>query len=221
MSVKKYLVFEGTMTLNSDLHIGGNTDETKVGGRDNPVIVNKLTGEPYIPGSSIKGVMRSIEESRPNYASKLMNGKPCGCGKPDCMVCKLFGAHMNTKANSGMSRLKVHNMYINEEFKEQLIKSGETMAALIDVKTSTMINRQTGMAENKSLRNMEIVPAGAVFDCKFTLKILDTDNEDQLKKELRFILDRIELEGIGSKTTSGNGQVTFDIDFKDPKEYTM
>lgn len=221
MGIKKYLVFEGTMTLNSGLHIGGNTDETKVGGCDNPIIKNKLTSEPYIPGSSLKGVMRSIEESRPAYASKIQGGMPCGCGDANCMICKLFGAHKNTRTRAGLPRLIVHDMLVNSDFKEQLINSGGTLTDIVDTKYSTMINRQTNTAANGSLRNMEVVLAGTVFDCKFTLKVLESDNEKELIKELKFILDRIEIEGIGSKTTSGNGQVKFDIDFDDYKEYKM
>lgn len=221
MGIKKYLVFSGTMTLESGLHIGGSTDETKVGGCDNPIIKNKMTDEPYIPGSSIKGIMRSIEESRPKYAAKIQNGMPCGCGSEDCMVCRLFGAHKNTRTRAGLPRLIAHNMTINKDFKDQLIRSGGTTTDMVDIKYSTMINRQTKTAANGSLRNIEIVSAGTVFDCKFTLKILENDNEEELIKELRFIIDRIEIEGIGSKTTSGNGQVKFDIDFEDPKEYKM
>ena len=222
MSIKKYLVLEGTMTLKSGLHIGGNTDETKVGGCDNPIIKNKLTGEPYIPGSSLKGVMRSIEESRPANKAKVSNGKPCGCGDGTCMICKLFGAHMNTRTKAGLPRLVVCDMYLNSDFKEQVcLEYGETMMSLIDTKTSTMIDINTNAAANGSLRNMEIVSAGTVFDCKFIIKVLDTDDESQLLKEVKFILNRIELQGLGSKTTSGCGQVQFNIDFDDCKEYKM
>lgn len=221
MSIKKYLKFTGTMKLLSDTRIGGSTDETKVGGCDNPVIKNSITGEPYIPGSSLKGVMRCIEESRPSYAAKIKMGKPCGCGDSNCMVCKIFGAHMNTNPKSGIPRLQVHNMYINQEFKDSLLRSGEVLTSVVDTKTSTMIDRSTGMAARNSLRNMEVISAGVVFDVQFVLKVLDTDDEAALIKELQFILNRIEVQGIGSKTSSGCGQVEFDIDFDDPKEFKM
>ena len=39
----------------SGLHIGGSPDELVIGGSDNPVIKNPVTGRPYIPGSSPQG----------------------------------------------------------------------------------------------------------------------------------------------------------------------
>ena len=46
--------------LLTGLHIGGSTDTFDIGGADSTVIKNPLTHEPYIPGSSIKGKLRSL-----------------------------------------------------------------------------------------------------------------------------------------------------------------
>ncbi len=50
----------GTLELVTGLHIGSGNNEMHIGGTDNPVIKHPLTGEPYIPGSSIKGKIRSL-----------------------------------------------------------------------------------------------------------------------------------------------------------------
>ncbi|MGB9665660.1 MAG: RAMP superfamily CRISPR-associated protein, partial [Ignavibacteria bacterium] len=57
--VKKILI-EGTITAKTGLHIGGSSVGMSIGGADATVVRNPLTNEPYIPGSSLKGKMRSL-----------------------------------------------------------------------------------------------------------------------------------------------------------------
>ena len=75
--------------LRSGLHIGAGKDNVEIGGLDQPIIKNPLTNEPYIPGSSLRGKMRSMLETsvlmkNPDTAKAVKAGKPCGCGKPGC-----------------------------------------------------------------------------------------------------------------------------------------
>ncbi|MCS7250737.1 MAG: type III-A CRISPR-associated RAMP protein Csm3 [candidate division WOR-3 bacterium] len=44
------------------LHIGGTAEGIEIGGLDNPVIKDPITNHPYIPGSSLKGKLRSLLE---------------------------------------------------------------------------------------------------------------------------------------------------------------
>lgn len=221
MSIKKIIEFNGTMTIKSGVHIGGNDNGTKVGGCDNPVIRNPLTNDPYIPGSSIKGALRSCAEKMPAYAGKIRNGKPCGCGQETCMVCKLFGAHMNMRAASGEPRLIVRDMNLSPDFLDRVMESGGSRSDIIETKTSTMIDRSTNTAAGGSFHNMERVAAGTVFDCSFSLKVMDKDNEAELINFFKKCLSIVEATGIGGKVTSGSGQVEFDIDWKHPTEVTL
>lgn len=221
MSIKKIIEFNGTMAIKSGVHIGGNGNGTKVGGCDNPVIRNPLTNAPYIPGSSIKGALRSSAEKMTAYAGKIRNGKPCGCGQETCMVCKLFGAHMNMRAASGEPRLIVRDMNLSPDFLDRVMESGGSHSDIIETKASTMIDRSTNTAAGGSLRNMERVAAGAVFDCSFSIKVMDRDNEVELINFFKKCLSIVEATGIGGKVTSGSGQVEFDIDWKHPTEVTL
>lgn len=221
MSIKKIIEFNGTMTIKSGVYIGGNDNGTKVGGCDNPVIRNPLTNDPYIPGSSIKGALRSCAEKMPAYAGKIRNGKPCGCGQETCMVCKLFGAHMNMRAASGEPRLIVRDMNLSPDFLDRVMESGGSRSDIIETKTSTMIDRSTNTAAGGHLHNMERVAAGAVFDCSFSIKVMDKDNEAELINFFKKCLSIVEATGIGGKVTSGSGQVEFDIDWKHPTEVTL
>ena len=58
----KILSLTGKINLLTGLHIGGGDDTMKIGGIDNQVIKDPLTKLPYIPGSSLKGKMRSLLE---------------------------------------------------------------------------------------------------------------------------------------------------------------
>lgn len=221
MGIKKIIEFNGTMTIKSGVHIGGNGNGTKVGGCDNPVIRNPLTNAPYIPGSSVKGALRSCAEKMSAYAGKIRNGKPCGCGQETCMVCKLFGAHMNMRATSGEPRLIIRDMNLSPDFIDRVMESGGSRSDIIETKASTMIDRSTNTAAGSSLRNMERVAAGAVFDCSFSIKVMDKDNEVELINFFKKCLSIVEATGIGGKVTSGSGQVEFDIDWKHPTEITL
>lgn len=71
----KIFSLKGQITLKTGLHIGGGDDTMKIGGIDNQVIKDINTNKPYIPGSSLKGKMRSLLE----WNNKLVaygDGKP-------------------------------------------------------------------------------------------------------------------------------------------------
>lgn len=48
----------GQIKLETGLHIGGDEGVIEIGGNDNPIVRDISTGNPYIPGSSLKGKMR-------------------------------------------------------------------------------------------------------------------------------------------------------------------
>ena len=60
--IKKKIVINGVLTTETGLSIGGTKDDIGINTQDNPVVKNPLTNQPYIPGSSIKGKMRSLIE---------------------------------------------------------------------------------------------------------------------------------------------------------------
>lgn len=53
---------EATLILETGLHIGGGEGKMDIGGLDKPVARDPITQFPYLPGSSIKGKLRSILE---------------------------------------------------------------------------------------------------------------------------------------------------------------
>ena len=114
----KYII-KADLRCITGLHIGGTDEGFEIGGMDNPVIKDPISGYPYIPGSSLKGKMRSIlewttthkdkikknntekevEQTRVENMLKQKDGKwgaqPCNCGA--CDICIIFGASADTK----------------------------------------------------------------------------------------------------------------------------
>lgn len=198
--IKKKIVIKGVLTTESGLSIGGTKDDIGINTQDNPIIKNPLTNEPYIPGSSIKGKMRSLME----LSGQAKGAKfPCGCGRKDCIVCKLFGAHMNMKAESGQPRVLFRDAYLTEEF--------SSLSNVIENKSETAINRATGTASTGSLRTKERIAAGVSFNYEIVILVNDTDNPAELQSYVETGLRMIEATGLGSKVTAGYGKVNFNI----------
>ena len=199
---KDKITVKGTMIAKSGIKIGGHKgDEFGISATDNPIVRNPLTGTPYIPGSSIKGKMRSLLEQS-GYAKG--NSFPCRCGKKDCVVCKLFGAHLNMKGESGQPRLIFRDAHLSDTFAQ--------LDDVVEVKTETAINRETGTAMNGSLREFERIAEGVSFDYEINLITQDGDNADELLATLVTGLHMIEATGLGGKVSAGYGQVDFQID---------
>ncbi len=144
----------GTVELLSGLHIGGGDDTMKIGGIDNQVIKDINTDKPYIPGSSLKGKMRSLLEwncrlvgygdGNP-FNSTLLNKIPKPDKKDAQTLLKLFG---DKEGEFGITRISVGDCHLN--------KDSENMV-LSEAKYENVINRQKGTAEHP--RQTERVPA--------------------------------------------------------------
>ncbi|MCF6188813.1 MAG: type III-A CRISPR-associated RAMP protein Csm3, partial [Desulfobulbaceae bacterium] len=79
MKLVKLTTVKGRVILESGLHIGAGDTEMHIGGTDNPVVTHPHTREPYIPGSSIKGKIRSLLEMRSGLMAGT-EGKPVNAG---------------------------------------------------------------------------------------------------------------------------------------------
>lgn len=215
----------GKITLKSGLHIGAGDMEMRIGGTDNPVIKHPHTQEPYIPGSSIKGKVRSMLEMRsglmdftkgePLSAKKLKelreDKKYSGAQEQECKrILTLFGAGAGDSDEKiaeelGPTRVSFADCALNREWKKN---ASENMLPLLEVKSENRIDRIKGTAEHP--RFTERVPAGAVFDFSVSLKILegDRDLETLLLEGLRLL----EMDALGGNGSRGYGRIRFEFD---------
>lgn len=207
----------GTLELITGLHIGSGNNEMHIGGTDNPIIKHPLTQEPYIPGSSIKGKMRSLLEWELGIVN-ITEGKPLGFRhiakiKSENQelaknILKLFGGApegSDTDASLvkeiGPTRLAFWDCPLEKEWLGQMNKRN---LLLTETKTENMIDRIRGVATDP--RTTERVPAGAKFE--FNLTIRQHNGEDLMPTVLRG-LKLIELTGLGGSGSRGYGKVKF------------
>lgn len=201
----------GQIRLRSGLHIGAGKDTVEIGGLDQPIVKDPLSGAPYIPGSSLKGKMRSLLEtavfmSRSDATrTAVTKGTPCDCGLPSCPICTLFGAHKApTQCDPllGPTRMLVRDAYLTPEF-AKLFHTGRLP---MEIKNENSIHRVNGVADN--LRPLERVPAGVCFELNIALKVYENDAPD-LKDWIFKGLRLVELDALGGCSSRGCGQVEF------------
>ena len=225
----KYFV-KADIVLKTGLHIGGE-ENMEIGGIDKTVIKDAL-GRPYIPGSSLKGKLRSLMEY---YHEKIDDTlvftvknsiRIHMCDDVDCPVCNLFGkTHGKHEQVSGKevvfenlmpTRLIVRDAVIDEsKITKEMMEN--LSINYTEVKPENTLDRITSAA---TPRFNERVPAGTVFKSEFVINVY---NDDELKylRELITALKLLEDDYLGGSGSRGYGKVKFEnikIVFKD-KEY--
>jgi CRISPR-associated protein Csm3 len=217
MQLKAINQITGQILLVTGLHIGAGNEEVHIGGIDNGVIKHPHTQQPYIPGSSLKGKMRSLLEWRAGLVGDSQ-GKPVSISLLDKLsgekkqhaeiLLRLFGAAGDTKNDAqaeaiGITRLSFWDCSLNEAWAKKVNDSHQLYT---EAKSENTINRITGTADNP--RQTERVPADALFDFKLGMKILD-DNEQTFVETLLAGLKLLELDGIGGSGSRGYGKIKF------------
>lgn len=221
MKLERSITIAGKIHCVTGLCIGGSSNALEIGGVSQEVIKNPITKEPYIPGSSLKGKMRSELEKR--YGSKKWNkseiGKmvlereerePCGCGNKDCLVCSVFGAHKKQNAKSAPTRIIVRDAMLSEESKEMIKSLPLANRSYVEKKVENIIKRDIGTAD--SPRTIERVPAGMSFDFEIILRIFEGDEEGKMLAFVKEGLEAVESSYLGGSGSRGSGQVRFAYD---------
>jgi len=213
VKLKTIKEIKATILLKSGLHIGGSKDEIKIGGIDDPVIKNPLTNEPYIPGSSLKGKIRSLLEWQ--FGTMTNEGKPTDITKNSSdiamKIAKLFGNGSTIKDINIAKELGPTRVSFNDC---QLLNKTELLEknALTEEKVEVNINRLTGnVSKGNAPRHMERVPAKAKFD--FSVTLLEFENDSDLESLLILGMKLLELTNLGGSGSRGYGKIEF-LDIK-------
>lgn len=216
---------KGIIRCETGLRIGGEKSTIEIGGVDNPVIRNPVDDYPYIPGSSIKGKVRTLLE----YSlGKIDNdGKPHSCNNKKCPICLIFGPGNTKDSIDGPTRAIFRDAYLTEESKKKLkelkIKKG---LLYVEEKTENVIDRIRGTA--KFPRTMERVPEGTEFEFEIVYRIFEvidnngnSDNGKTDEDNFKHLLDGLCLlqdDALGSSGSRGYGKVSIFIDGKNIKD---
>lgn len=210
------------------LHIGGSDTGIEIGGVDKTVIRDRLTNRPYIPGSSLRGKMRSLLEK---YRGLIQNqrigqGRIHCCQKnepekyKDCDICQVFGVPGDIDFGTP-TRLVVRDVRMTDDSAKAL--QDRTELPYTEAKTEVSIDRVTSAANP---RQFERVPAGAAFGpAELLFTVYNGSGCDPRKDIARLttVLEGLQLledDYLGGQGSRGAGQVEFrDIAVKVRRNY--
>lgn len=206
----------GEITALTGMHIGGNDTGLGIGGADKVVVRDPATRRPYIPGSSLKGKMRSLLE-RVDCATRRCDGfavkdgrlAPCKCGV--CLVCLVFGVPADEsrpfepdRPYAGAARALFRDAHMTEASAAELATWSGLDLPWAEIKTEVSIDRLTSQANP---RQFERVPAGTRFGFEVALNVYDKDDELAMLALVQRGLQLVADDAIGGQGSRGYGQV--------------
>ena len=217
------LIVEGELHCETGLHIGAGKGSLEIGGSDNPVVKDAF-GHPYIPGSSLRGKIRSLVEQFSGAAvpSELVylsrrKGQEVRIhqsDRPDDDICILFGRNAGRMErvtgepveshNASPARLAVFDAPLETESITPSMRENLD-DELTEVKSENAIDRITSQANPRTL---ERVPAGARFRVRFIMDVL-CDEDTPLFAHLVQGLRLLEDDALGGGGSRGSGRIRF------------
>lgn len=188
-----------TLKVLTGLHIGGSNGFSAIGALDNPVIRDAWNGDPMIPGSSLKGKMRTLLARTRTEKGKHL---------PDCAgdeeeIKRLFGTPGNKGKNENprVARLQFSDAFLTN--RDQLLRRG----GITEVKSENTITRSTSIANPRS---MERIVRGAEFAVTWFYTM---ENDDELLADMQLLAEGcklLSLDYLGGSGTRGYGRVMFE-----------
>lgn len=188
------LEITGTIKVETGMHIGASDGFAAIGAIDSPVIKDALTRKPYIPGSSLKGKMRSLLAKAYNENRTVRKRD-----EDDEKITRLFGSNADRKSGKP-SRLIFADTIISNARELKALGVSETEA-----KEENTINPQTAVANP---RQIERVIRGAEFPLNI---IYNLDSEDELLEDIQSVALAFELlrhDYIGGHGSRGYGRIS-------------
>ena len=240
LQLERFQIITGYIKCETGLHIGGAAEKIEIGGMDNPIIKHPITDLPYIPGSSIKGKMRSLLEWKMGLFES--DGEVHKwCNNKNCPICRIFGTTAE-EAPIGPTRLIVRDAmvsgyihcpidkncpYKEKETENDVYKPCEeqpecsygqleylrqkTGLLYAEDKFENTINRLTARANP---RQMERVPAGISFDFELVFREFRFDEatvkDGELLETVKLCLKMLEMDALGGSGSRGYGKIKFE-----------
>ncbi|MCS7065352.1 MAG: type III-A CRISPR-associated RAMP protein Csm3, partial [Fimbriimonadales bacterium] len=228
------VVITGGIRLVTGLHIGGAAAGLDIGGVDNPIIRHPATREPYIPGSSLRGKMRSLLERAYDLPlnKKVQDVRLHECYNEreyrQCAVCHVFGVSPGERERGAPqgeqadrrgewesfkpTRLIVRDVAMHADSKAEL-ETADTDLPYTEVKWEASIDRITSAAVP---RQNERVPAGTrfePFEMVYTIYRLKGDDWQQDVEWLKVLFEGMRLledDYLGGYGSRGAGKIVFE-----------
>ncbi len=203
------IALQGKLRCVTGLHIGASKDALEIAGVDAPIVRDPLDGEPYAPGSSIKGKLRALLERAQRKEFNRYSGQGVHrheCSDPQCQVCRLFGSTTSGGGALNMpSRLIVRDARLTDDARERL-KLMDSGLPFAEWKFENALDRVSAAANP---RQIERAPAGAefAFEIVYALESFDADEIEQDLTNLLLAMALLEDDYLGGHGSRGCGGV--------------
>jgi len=213
--LKGKIIINGKIVIKTGLAIGGSTTSLDIGGMDNPVIKD-AKGIPYIPGSSLKGKMRSLLEKAYYPLRNDFKGDGKGRFNPSRVVhefedqsqaddiIKIFGGTDVEEPGRGIFRDAYFDVEYFNEVEAELFKNLEL--PYTEDKIENTVDRISARANP---RHLERVPVGTKFDFELIFDLY-SDEDKELVKVLFQGLKLLEDDYLGGSGSRGSGQISLE-----------
>ena len=192
---------KGKIEVVTGMHIGGVLEFSAIGAIDSPVVRDSRTRLPIIPGSSLKGKLRTLlaRELNEKIFTKHENDHE--------LIKRLFGSSPKDKSTQGKpipSRLIFSDALLDNN--KEIVNSGAISAT--EVKFENTIDRATGVANP---RQIERVVRGATFPLEIIYDVIceDTAEIEEDIKNLATGLKLLQYDYIGGNGSRGYGKIKF------------
>ena len=180
------------LVVKTGMHIGGSSTFSAIGAADSPVVRDLYTNRPIVPGSSLKGKLRTLLA---RSICRDIQNMPAFDDDP-AEIKRLFGSSNPVQA----ARLQFADSFI--------VKDNETdLTGVTEIKFENTINRANAVANP---RQIERVTAGTRFDIRI---VYDAVNPKQVEEDMALLakgMKLLQLDYLGGHGTRGSGRVSFE-----------
>ncbi len=185
----------GKITLKTGMHIGASDAFSAIGAIDSPVARDPISGLPYIPGSSLKGKMRSLLAKAYNEKVRVATRD-----EDDDRIKRLFGCSKNSEGNPQPSRLIFSDAILSNQ--KELESQGLTSPT--EAKEENTINPLTAIANP---RQIERVVRGAQFPISIIYNMSEPDTVEEDFQMLAEGFRLLQYDYIGGHGSRGYGRI--------------
>lgn len=184
------------LEIKTGMHIGGSDAFAAIGAVDAPVIRDSRTNLPMIPGSSLKGKLRTL-------LAKAYNEHVVSHDNDSARIKRLFGtSQKNENGRVEASRILVADMFVNKDALEELHRQG--LSGMTEIKFENTINRLTAVANP---RQIERVIPGVYFDLDIIYEMQDEMEAIEDFEMLAQGLKLLQYDYLGGHGSRGYGKI--------------
>ena len=178
------------LEVRTGMHIGGSSAFSAIGAVDSPVVRDPYTGYPIVPGSSLKGKLRTLLARSTCQDIEHMPA----FDKDDERILRLFGSSEPVRR----SRLQFADAFLSNA--KELSNVGVT-----EVKTENAISRANSVANP---RQIERVIAGAKFGVSIVYDVIDPAQVEEDLSLLAKGMKLLQMDYLGGHGSRGSGRVS-------------